>query len=1073
MLRQHYPTHATRQWNMVTPTTVQLNSDANKFPMKNFNVERPEPGNNDKGGMATIANECPPLAAATIQEMKSQITIPANDNRPHIAVTVNGHSITGLLDSGANVTMLGKGTERLVETLTLRRSKYPMSIRTADGTHHEAPHVADVPYTVNGETRTVETLVMPSIKTPLILGTDFWRAFGIWPMMCCMAESDDEKPEKFDPVNVRHALTSDQQDQLKAIVESFNTASKDGILGHTKLTTHHIDTGDAEPIKQRPHLVSPYIQKGIHEEVDRLLAKGIITKVENPTWLNPIVPAKKKNGKIRICLDARKLNGVTKKCSYPQPNANRILGLLNGTKYLSAIDLTDAFYQIKLDEESQRKTAFAVTSRGTYMYTRMPMGLCNSSATISALVESVFGSELEPWAFHFIDDFIVATDTFEQHMEILSKVAEKLRLAGLQISADKSRFCMSRLVFLGYVIDANGIQPDPERIRPIVEFAQPKCVKDVRRLIGMASWYRRFIENFSAITTPISNLIRKDKAKFEWTEEAEKAFEALKSALVSAPILATPDFTLPFTIECDASDVGIGAVLTQQQDGQERVIAYMSAKLNSAQRKYHVTERECLAVLTAIEKFRQYIEGTKFTVITDHASLLWLQNLKDPVGRLARWALRLQAHDYEIKHRKGRYMVVPDALSRSVEAIQLQSLEATTDQDYIDLRIAIARQPANFNGLRLDGQIILKQMGQHSAVNDDGWRIYVPADFRAQVLHQHHNEKLAAHGGYMKTICRLRERYYWPKMQRDTAKYVSDCEICRATKATNQCQTAPMGKYRDPERPWKMISLDFMGPFPSSRGRNRQLLVVIDAFSKFVLMKPMRAASAEATTEFLRTEVFMKFGVPAVLVSDNGPQLRSKHFREFLEKYSVKHWRVANYHPQPNATEAANKTILNAVRAYIEDDSQQRDWDAHLAEIGCALNSAVHTSTNFAPYTVIYGYNMCTDGNDHLPVDVAQRPNNMTLERIREQVARNLRAAYEKNKRRYDTRTREIKYDVGDTVWKVHNSLSNAGQYYSSKLADRYVKCKIVAKTGSNTYRLSDMNGRDLGIYSTKDLKAA
>lgn len=969
--------------------------------------------------------------------------------------------------------MLGKGNEELVKTLATRPATQPTCIRTADGTSHEAPLIADVQYTVNGETKTVQTLIIPSIQTPLILGTDFWKTFGIWPMMCCVVESSDETPDKFDPVNIKHNLTKNQQRQLDVVINSFATAPKDGMLGHTDLTKHHIDTGDAEPIKQRPYLVSPYIQKGIHEEVDRLVAKGIITKVENPTWLNPIVAVRKTNGKIRICIDARKLNGVTKKCAYPQPNANRILGQLSGTKYLSAIDLSDAFYQIKLDENSQRKTAFAVTSRGTYMYTRMPMGLCNSSATISALVESIFGSELEPWAFHFIDDFIVATDTFEKHMEVLAKVAEKLRAAKLQISAEKSRFCMSRLVFLGYVIDANGIQPDPERVRPIIEFAQPKCVKDVRRLIGMASWYRRFIDNFSAITAPISNLIRKDKAKLEWTDEAQQAFGALKSALVSAPILATPDFTLPFTVECDASDIGIGAVLTQHQNGHDRVIAYMSAKLNSAQRKYHVTERECLAVLTAIERFRQYIEGTSFTVITDHASLLWLQNLKDPAGRLARWALRLQAHDYEIKHRKGRYMVVPDALSRSVEEVQVTTIENTSDQDYIELRMAIADKPIDFNGLRLDGQVILKYTGQCTAVGDDGWRIYVPADLRQQVLHQNHDEKLAAHGGYLKTIRRLQQQYYWPKMQRDTAKYVSDCEICRATKPTNQCQTAPMGRYRDPERPWKMISLDFMGPFPASKRGNRQLLVVVDSFSKFVLMKAMRSASAETTTEFLRNEVFLKFGVPAILISDNGPQLRSRHFREFLEKYSVMHWRVANYHPQPNATEAANKTILNAVRAYIENDAQQRDWDLNLAEIGCALNSAVHSSTNFPPYTVLLGYNMCTDGKHHLPIDVAEPNERKTLEKIREQVAQNLRSAYETNKRRYDLRTRDVQYNVGDLVWKIHTSLSNASQYYSSKLADRYVKCQVAAKTGTNTYRLTDMQGRDLGIYSTRDLKAA
>lgn len=456
----------------------------------------------------------------------------------------------------------------------------------------------------------------------------------------------------------------------------------------------------------------------------------------------------------------------------------------------------------------------------------------------------------------------------------------------------------------------------------------------------MAGWYRRFINNFSAITVPITNLIKKSKTKFEWTEEAQKAFGKLKEALTSAPILATPNFELPFQIECDASDIGIGAVLVQIQDGEERVIAFMSAKLNAAQQKYYATERECLAVLTAIEKFRQYIEGAKFTVVTDHASLVWLQNFRDPTGRIARWALRMQAHDFEIKHRKGRHMVVPDALSRAIEAVDVMKFADTTDQPYIRMRNDIGEIPGNYRDCRVDNGVILKYVGAWSSENDDGWKIYVPTDFRRMVLEECHDNILAAHGGHLKTLHRVKEMYYWPGMRKEIAEYVNECETCRATKPTNKCQLSPMGKYRDPERPWKMIAIDFMGPFPLSKRGHRQLLVVIDLFSKFVLLKPLRKASAEATAEFLESEVFLKYGVPCVLISDNGPQLTSTLFADFLTKYQVKHWKTASYHPQANATEAANKTIVNALRAYIKHDQSQRDWDVHLPKINCALNSS-------------------------------------------------------------------------------------------------------------------------------------
>lgn len=528
---------------------------------------------------------------------------------------------------------------------------------------------------------------------------------------------------------------------------------------------------------------------------------------------------------------------------------------------------------------------------------------------------------------------------------------------------------MRRLVFLGYVIDENGIQADPERIRPIVEFPQPKTVKDVRRLIGMASWYRRFINNFSTITAPISELIRKSKEKFVWSDEADEAFERLKIELVSAPILATPDFDQPFQIECDASDLGIGGVLTQSQNGERRVIAYMSSKLTATQRKYQVTERECLAVISAMEKFRPYIEGVHFTVLTDHASLQWLRNLKDPAGRLARWALRMQAYDYTIEHRKGTQMVVPDALSRAMEALTFNDMSKTVDADYIALRGAIARSPAQYIDLRIDGQLILKHVNTYADAIDDAWRIYVPADYRTAVIQQFHDDRLAAHGGIFKTLIRMRRHYYWPSARRDITEYVKNCSVCNATKPTTKSQAAPMGRYRDPERPFKMVCIDFIGPVTRSSCGHRHIVVAIDNFSKFVVMRPLRLASAEATVKFLENEVFYQYGVPAIVVSDNGPQLRSAKFAKCLREHNIEHWKTPAYHPQANATEAVNKTIMNAVRAYVRDDRSQRNWDTHLPAVACAINSAIHTTTKYAPYKVLFGYDMITDGQLHLPCD--------------------------------------------------------------------------------------------------------
>lgn len=356
----------------------------------------------------------------------------------------------------------------------------------------------------------------------------------------------------------------------------------------------------------------------------------------------------------------------------------------------------------------------------------------------------------------------------------------------------------------------------------------------------------------------------------------------------------------------------------------------MSAKLTAAQRKYQVTERECLAVITAIEKFRPYIEGVHFTVLTDHASLQWLKNLKDPAGQLARWALRLQAHDYTIQHRKGTQMVVPDALSRAVETMKLSDMARTNDSAYTTLKNKVQQSPAQYIDLRIDNDVIPKHINKYADAIDDAWRIYVPGDHQPAIMRQYHDDKLAAHGGILKTINRIRRHYYWPSMQRDIGKYIRECEVCNATKPSNKCLVQPMGKYRDPEKPFKMIAMDYVGPETRTSRGNKYTVVAIDIFSKFVVMKPLRTASTEATIEFLQSEVFYKYGVPAIIISDNGPQLRSMAFAQFLAKHNVAHWKTAAYHAQANATEAVNKTIMTAVRAYVRDDRNQRNWDMHL-----------------------------------------------------------------------------------------------------------------------------------------------
>lgn len=536
-----------------------------------------------------------------------------------------------------------------------------------------------------------------------------------------------------------------------------------------------------------------------------------------------MVVVNKPNGKIRYCIDARGLNAVTKPDAYPLPNLNRILGRLSETRYLSAIDLSDAFWQIGLDERDRPKTAFVVSGRGYFQFKRMPFGLRNSAATLCKMADLVIGDDLEPKVFCYLDDFIIATDSFGEHVLMIEELARRLKKAGLTISLDKSKFCRKELRFVGYLINEQGIRADPEKPAAVLKYPTPTSVKQVRSFHGMASWYRRFIANFAKISAPITELTTKANAKIVvWTDEAQTAFEQLKTALTIAPVLALPTFHDAWILKTDASDYGMGGCLKQRQNGEEKVITYYSAKLSKAARNYSTTERECLAVITFIEKARPYIEGVEnITIVTDHASLLWLLKRPDPQERLARWILRLQQYSFTIVHRPGKQMVTADALSRIVNVIDVQPAEAEKDTEYMALLTGIVQEPTKYAMYCVRYGKVYKKNNSGSLNFNGTWKIVVPESMKPRVLHECHDSETAAHGGVFKTLYRLRQDYFCRNMKRDAISHVRNFVVCQTTKPSNTNQRAFIGKDRSPMKKFQVLCLDFIGPLPTSSKGNQ------------------------------------------------------------------------------------------------------------------------------------------------------------------------------------------------------------------------------------------------------------
>ena len=590
------------------------------------------------------------------------------DNRCFTEVNIEGLVIKGLLDTGASVSVLGKGCRELVEKLNLDIQPILTKVKTASGQYHRILGKINVSIRYKDQEHRMLLYLCPDLEQDLYLGIDFWKIFKLAPDILGIDEIDMEKivkdfeTEKEVNKLKPHDLNEEQRMKLDKVIKEFDTFEEKG-LGMTNLEKHSIKLIDgAEPVKDRYYPISPAIQEITYKEIDTMLELNVIELSESP-WSNRTTIVRKP-GKNRFCLDARKLNKVTVKDAYPLQNIDGILSRIDETYYISSVDLKYAFWQIELDEKSKQYTACTVAGRPLYQFRVMPFGLCNAAQRLCRLMDKVIPSRLRDNVFVYLDDLLIISSSFEQHVHLLSEVAKYLRNANLTIGLKKSQFCFQELKYLGFIIGGGTLKTDPEKVLAIRNIKTPKSVREVRSFLGTAGWYRRFIKDFATIASPLTDTLKKSK-KFHMTPEAIESFEELKRALTSAPVLRHADFSKRFYIQCDASEYGIGAVLYQLSgENEEHPIAFYSQKLNSCQRNYTVTEKECLAAVMAVKKFRPYVEMMPFTIITDHASLKWLMTLKDLNGRLARWSLQLQIFDFQIEHRRGSENIVADMLSR-------------------------------------------------------------------------------------------------------------------------------------------------------------------------------------------------------------------------------------------------------------------------------------------------------------------------------------------------------------------------------------------------------------------------
>ncbi|GBL92230.1 Transposon Ty3-I Gag-Pol polyprotein [Araneus ventricosus] len=876
-------------------------------------------------------------------------------------------------------------------------------------------------------------------------------------------------------------LNEEQRRAVRKLLKEFQNlfSTCDADVGRCNMTQHRINTGDHPPIKQYPRRL-PLARK---EEADHLVKEmvdnGIIEESSGP-WASPIVLVKKKDGSTRFCVDYRKLNEITKKDSYPLPRIDDTLDALNGSQWFTTLDLKSGYWKVEIRPEDREKTAF-ITGQGLWQFKVMPFGLCNAPATFEILMETVLRGLSSEACLVYLDDIIIVGRTFEEHLNNLRKVFQRLQNANLKLSPKKCRFFQKEVTYLGHVISAEGLKTDPEKNKTVVDWPRPETVHYLRSFLGLCTYY----------------------------QECEISFNSLKQALTSSPILTYPRTDKDFILHTDASNEGIGAVLSQNIGNEERVIAYFSKSLGKPERNYCVTRKELLAIVKSIEHFHHYLYGRKFILRTDHASLRWLLNFKEPEGQIARWIQRLQEYDFEIQHRKGTSHGNADALSRrpcaesckhctnaekkfgmeidiSVKVltttsadlwssceIQKSQLEDPNIKPILEKKLNSADRPswqeiapespatkrywALWDSLHLKDGVLYRKWE-----SDDGnscrWQLILPKSKIPEVLRETHDSASGGHFGVMKTLSKTRERFYWDRLRADVEKWCRECHACGARKGPKIRTKGRLQRY-NVGAPFERMALDILGPFPVTTKGNRYVVVLMDYFTKWPQAIPIPDQEASTVAEELVRSWISCYGVPMILHSDQGTNFNSALFTELCKLLGILKTRTTALHPESDGmVERFNRKILNHLALFVSRN--QTDWDTHLPLFLLAYRSAEHEVTGLTPAEMLFGRTL------RLPCDILfGRPSEMPsspneymknletrLESVHAFARERIKLASERMKTRYDSRATDHHFKEGDLVW-MYNPKRRRG--LSPKLQQNWEgPYTVVKKLNDVVYRV-------------------
>jgi hypothetical protein len=891
----------------------------------------------------------------------AQLTVKATRKVPEIMVNVkiDGKSVDMELDTGASVTLMScdqfkkfrRGSE-----LSLTKSNMVLSTITGQQLEVVGECCVDVVY----KDQKVKNLVLYVVESegPPLLGRDWLRRIRLdWPEIKLVSDNNGES----------------RAEQLKRKFHSLF----DGKLGLVQGVQAHLEMKEAAvPKFLKPRTVPFAIKEDIAEELDRLINSGVLVKVDYSDWAAPIVPVKKPNGKYRICGDySVTINKFLKVPEHPMPKISELLTKLNGGQSFSKLDLSQAYQQIPLDDESQRLVTIN-THLGLYTYTRVPYGISAAPSLFQSIMDKVLqGVDCGC----YLDDIVVTGRTRREHEKNLELVLSRLQKYGFKLQKTKCEFFQPSIKYLGLLVDKTGTKIDEEGTRAVREAPMPRNKDELRSFLGLVNHYRKFVGGMSTISRPLNRLLEKHQ-RWDWSAECSKAVQKIKDCLVKKDGLLTHyDPKAELVLAVDASPVGLGAVLSHNTDSGEKPIEFASRSLTAAERNYSQIDREALAIVFGVRKFHQYLYGRRFTLCTDNKPLSHILSLKKGIpsmaaARIQRWAIELAAYTFEVRHRAGKRNENADALSRlpleSVDTLY-DTTELETEANQIN-KLAVESMPITAKKIAhatrtdevLSRVLQFTRIGWPTAVDRSlekffskrmeisveqdvllwGTRVIVPRKFQESLLELLHDN----HPGIVRMKALARLHFWWPGLDTSIEAKVTGCKACQSSQSSpNRTQNS----WAWPNVPWSRVHIDF------AQLGEEHYLIMVDSHSKWPeVIHMQKGTSAKFTIEAMR-EVFGRLGLPTEICSDNGPPFPSKELVSFLADNGIKHILSAPYHPSSNGeAERFVRTFKNAMRVNSEILSR----NLRLQEFLLHYRTVPHSTTGKTPSEMVMGRRLRT-----------------------------------------------------------------------------------------------------------------